>query len=298
MLARRGDSALLYDLEASAALASLPTTHGGRIVQSRGPLALDERWIAYAAVTYARSDARAPEFWDAFIMSLERSGPQGLGPLITLPANELTVQFLELAGDRRHVVAGGDDRFWVVDLEGHDPIVPFTVGKQIAHSLAVSARHDLIAVGLFGKVSCFRLSTCAPLGLIAVDDGNVTHLSIGGDRLVAITEDEVSSILELDDGPPAKWPQRRLARFSCRGYVAQREGSLSPDGQLLATRYKKKDVMVWDLEGNTQQLLRGHSARVELVRFSQSGSVLFTADARGGLRSWPRHPTGNRLIEA
>lgn len=187
-------------------------------------------------------------------------------------------------------------RAYLLELEGMQITTRFDLHDQVIHSLAISSELDLIAVGLFGAVHLWTLSDQRDLGRLTIEDGELTCLCLGAGRLIAISEDEVPHVVQIDNKrPPARWEQRTLDRFKAKGKPTPDEAHLSPDGRLLAVRLRKKEAAVIDLETGAAQRLKGHRGRVNMVRFVAGGSVLLTGDDEGGVRFWPRD--GQRVVE-
>jgi hypothetical protein len=205
------------------------------------------------------------------------------------PARHVSMRVL-LTADGRTAALVSASHVDLVEIDGQRPARVVDPKGQMIHCAAVSETADLLAVGIFGRVLLYRLSSGAPVGSVAMEGENVTTVALGGDRLAAVTEEKQLQILQRTRraGDKDEWETIHASELGHRGALTDVETSLSPDGKLFATRHKRKQVLVLDLDGRRSQLLKGHTDRVNLIRFVSGGRLLVSADKDNRVRYWPR----------
>ena len=290
----REQVAWLHDLRADRQVAKLPPPRGvtetGFFEGCCGIAGGRLHWMVHD------SPRASMEHWTTWLMTAELT--DGLPRVVSEDETWHTgFAHYDLSGDGRWIIgAGFNVTAYLYETARFYPRHELDLGDQVIHSVGISSEEDLVAVGLFGAVQLWTLSERRDLGRLKIPEGELTCLRFGAGKLVAVSEDEVPYVVQIDrERPPARWAQRPLERFKASGKPHRREVDLSPDGRLLAARRKSKQVVVIDLESSAAQRLKWHRSRVELVRFVAGGRQLLTSDADGGVRFWPRD--GQRIVD-
>jgi hypothetical protein len=205
------------------------------------------------------------------------------------PARHVSMRALVTADGRTAALVSAS-HVDIVELDDQRPARVVDPRGQMIHCAAVSETADLLAVGIFGEVLLYRLSTGARAGGVPLEGENVTAVALGGQRLAAVTEGRQLHILHRRAGHADKdeWETIHTSELVYRGALTDLETSLSHDGKLFAARHKRKRVLVLDLDGGATQRLDGHTDRVNLVRFIAGGRLLVTADKDNRVCYWPR----------
>jgi hypothetical protein len=207
---------------------------------------------------------------------------------------DLPAKHLALLDDGR-TVSASEDTVMAYDTEGDRELWRTTLQPEVVQAFAVSARLGLVVLGLFSKVAILRLDTGERVGGIYFVDEDLGCVTLGGDRLAAISAPGYVRVVAVDRArPPHRWETVHEGHASAFGQVSAGDASLSADGLLLAIRRRRKQVQVIRVEGGERQLIRRHTDRVILVRFVRGGQMLVSADRDNRVCLWPR--AGDRIV--
>lgn len=283
-------------------LGGAPTMYRGLELRYFGPCAFARDQLVQRCATFRRvlgsDDAEALVDVDPLLL-VAATTPDGLREtrLAARPGRAIgNDRRIFVTADGHHAVLVVAEGFVILPLD--DPSAARTVRlRQLIHGMDVDGAMDLVAVGLFDGVAFYRISDGQHLGTCALGDGNVLAVALGGGRVAAVGESRRLRVLAAaQQRAPRGWEQLPLPPVRAGRNLAPEELDLSGDGALVALRRKRKDVLVVQLASGQQQLLKGHTDRVHLVRFVSAGQRLVTADKDNRVIIWPR--AGERLITA
>lgn len=191
------------------------------------------------------------------------------GALVAVARDDEVVEVIEV---------GSGHRLHVVTEPGH-----------VVHAIGLSRAAGLIALGAYGRVVFFRLTDGARVGAARTSHGNLRWVGLGRGVVGTLTEHGAIELLRIEAGrSPSRWRRLRCPTAVGREARGPAELSLSSDGRFLAGPDQGHDVVAFDIERRTQQRLRGHTDRVNLVRFVGEGRALITADHDNRVIIWPR----------
>jgi len=207
---------------------------------------------------------------------------------------DFPAKYVALLDDGR-TVSATEDTVMAYDTERHRELWRTRLQLEVVQGFAVSARLGLVALGLFSKLAILRLDTGERVGGIYLTDEDLGCVTLGGDRLAALTAPGHVRVFVIDRSrPPHQWEIAHESQASVFGQVSAGDASLSADGLLLALRRRRKQVEVVRVESGERQLIRRHTDRVSLVRFVRGGQMLVSADKDNRVCFWPR--TGDRIV--
>jgi len=294
----------LVDLDTGQDLRPLPDLHQRWTIDYLGPCTLSQGTMAWVVSIrdLTMPEHQQPYYAKVGLMTAPLTAT-GVGSTSFTQLSEAST--MQEPGDNRCLLrlahsgtasiclVGLDDRILYVNLASRQRTATLDLNHQVMHALAVSVEHDLLAVGMFESVELYTFSERRRLGARRVGGGNVTHLSFSGKRLALVNEGRELEVLQFElDG---SWRPIYVGEVGCSGRPREAEISLSPDGALVAMRHRRKQVRVVRLADGVDQRLRGHTDRINLVRFT-AGGPLITADKDNRVVIWPR--TGDRIVEA
>ena len=201
---------------------------------------------------------------------------------------------VQVTRDARHgLVVRADHKLDVLDLKEMRVLGVLGERRQIIQSCTAAGAMDLMAVGGFRKAAFYQLHDVERLGSRSLGEGEVDWIGLGGGRAVMISDDGFMEVAEVDPArPPHRWP--RLSMVDLEANIKP-VADLSPDGELLALRMRRKEVEVFNLTTGARQTLGRHTDDVVLVRFVSEGQRLITADEDNRVMIWPR--VGDRILE-
>jgi WD40 repeat protein len=203
-----------------------------------------------------------------------------------------------------------------------------TKDEQDLRSVAYSADLTRLVFGYGnGNLFVWDLPGTGPSGGPLRQDGHVPEtLAVSHDGSMAVSGDGTGSFVlwDLDRrqavGTPLRSPESQLgvtfllgqlhtATAASEFHQAFQKAVLSPDGTLVATVSRDRQIMLWDRR-KQQPLgdpLVGHDGPVGSLAFSPNGRLLASGDLTGGIVLWDavsRQPLGapltghNQLVEA
>ncbi len=288
-----GGDAELLDLISRQSLDSLPGEYQANLVEYMGGWAVGRELALRAAATYFKRELASEQFERVYVdplLYVARITPHGLveGRFLERPDQPLGYR-MRVSRDSRWAVWSGDSRFDIIDLEQRIKPRSMDLKGQMVFDLALSSSMDLVALAQWGQANFFGLSDGWRVGKLRRENDDFTCVLLGGGRVVYFTGGKSYSVFRVDRKTyPDKWERVAQGKIKASGQIRARDASLSPDGKLLAVRRRKKEAWVLDLESGNEQILTGHTDRINLVRFINNGRRLITADDDNRVIIWPR----------
>ncbi|MBW2731360.1 MAG: hypothetical protein JRH20_03145 [Deltaproteobacteria bacterium] len=187
----------------------------------------------------------------------------------------------------------------IVDITGERKPRTVDFKGELIQCCALSQQADLFALGIFGRVLVYRLSTARRVGELILEGQDIAAVAVGMGRCVVVDGNKGLHLLEQQrrEGEE-RWVEHGDVREKLAHALRPNELSMSADGRLLAYQHKRKRVLLRTVDeqgvGEPVQELRAHTDRVNLVQFVRRGQMLVSADQDNRVWFWPRE--GDRLI--
>ncbi len=288
-----GGHAELKDLSAGLSIDAPAEAFDGVSVMYMSPWRLGrEIGLRAAATFYWREvgDGQQERVYVDPLLYMARLTPHGLADerFLPRPAQPLGHR-LDVSRDRRWAIWSGDSRLDIIDLEQRIKPRKLDLKGKMTFDVAVSSVMDLAALAQWGRLYFFGLSDGWRVGQLRREDDDFTCVKLAAGKVLYITAGNRYAVHRVDRKVmPDRWERLREGKLKAKGALTSRDASLSPDGRLLAVRRRKKEVLVIDLDQGDEQLLRGHTDTVNLVRFINNGRRLVSSDDDNRVILWPR----------